>query len=52
MSKFKSHPINLISYYRVDIHQWIENNQILNGNIRLLENPIISRLFNQIELSK
>ncbi|CAF3836154.1 unnamed protein product [Rotaria sordida] len=36
-------------YYEVNIQQWIENDQTLNGHIRLLDMPITSTLFNQVQ---
>jgi excinuclease UvrABC helicase subunit UvrB len=38
--------------YKVDLQQWIENNQTLNSNIQLLDLPITSTLFNKVQLSK
>jgi hypothetical protein len=38
-------------YYEIDIHQWIESNQILNRQIRLMDTPIASMLLNKIQLS-
>ncbi|CAF3685921.1 unnamed protein product [Rotaria sp. Silwood1] len=36
-------------YIYLNIQQWIENGQTLNGHIRLLDMPITSTLFNQVQ---
>ena len=37
--------------FRIDLHQWIENNQVLNKHVRMMDTQISSILLDKVQLS-